>query len=88
MNSDALIQDLSVLHHSWLLSDSNRLIAFKKAIEGCVNQNSIAVDIGTGTGILASYAAKATKKNVYAIEYFDFGINLAEKLFQKNGINN
>jgi len=76
--------DHSIIHHARLLSDVNRIESFKQAIEKCVSPNSTVVDIGSGTGILAAYAARKTKKTVYAIEYYKFGINLATKIIDNN----
>lgn len=53
-------------HHSMLL-DKERLAIFKRAIEKTVKPRDVVYDVGTGSGILAMFAAKIAKK-VYAIE--------------------
>lgn len=87
-DSKEIVIDYSVIHHANMLSDKNRLQAFKSAIQQSLTSNSVVVDIGTGTGILAAFAAEMTKKPVYAIEYHKFGANLASKLFKANALDN
>ena len=41
------------------LIDTKRSIAFKKAIQKTVKVGDVVVDMGTGSGILAMFAAKA-----------------------------
>ena len=50
------------------LIDRKRALMFKKVIDKFVTKTSIVVDAGTGTGILAMFAAAAGAKKVYAIE--------------------
>lgn len=52
----------------YCLIDRKRTIAFKKAIKNTIKKGDIVADMGTGTGILAFFAAKAGAKKVYAIE--------------------
>lgn len=78
----------AIAHHSTMLSDSHRLEAFKKAIEELVKKDSTVVDIGTGTGILASYAATLTEKEVVGVEYFPATANIATALAKSAGLDN
>ena len=55
-----------------MLSDQVRLDAYRRAIEETVQPGDVVVDAGSGTGILALYAAKAGARKVYAIEQSDF----------------
>mmetsp|Transcript_78504 Transcript_78504/g.159373 ORF Transcript_78504/g.159373 Transcript_78504/m.159373 type:complete len:393 (+) Transcript_78504:1-1179(+) len=48
-------------------------------------KDKIVMDVGTGSGILAIWAAKAGAKKVYAIEYTDMAHN-ARKLVEANGV--
>lgn len=50
------------------LIDQARTRAFEKAIRATVQNGDVAVDAGTGTGILAMFAADAGAIRVYAIE--------------------
>jgi predicted RNA methylase len=50
------------------LIDDKRALAFKKAIQNTVKKGDIVADLGTGTGILATFALEAGAKKVYAVE--------------------
>ena len=54
--------------HAWLVLDRVRTAAFARAIAAAVRPGDTVVDIGTGSGVLALFAAKAGAKKVYAIE--------------------
>ena len=74
--------------HLTMLSDENRLKTFESALrESIVPGESVVVDIGTGTGILAMLAARLGAKRVYAIEVGNIA-NVAERIISKNGLNN
>src|SRR3990167_2879995 len=86
--SDVRDVDYTVIHHSNMLRDSQRLLCYKLALEKSVTITSTVVDIGTGMGILAAYAASMTQNTVYAIEYFDVPFNFAKKLIASSPFSN
>lgn len=65
--------------------DKKRSLAFKDAIYKIISTNDIVADIGTGSGILALFAAEAGAKKVYAVEFSPYLGNIARKIFIKNG---
>lgn len=60
-------------HQKQMLQDHNRMAAYHSAILGNADvfKDKIVMDIGTGSGILAVWAAQAGARKVYAIEYTD-----------------
>lgn len=70
------------------LLDTQRTEAFKNVIEKTINKDSIVLDIGTGSGVLAMLAAKAGAKKVFAVELDKFVADSAYKNFQANELQN
>lgn len=58
-------------HQKQMLADHNRMAAYHSAILGNsdVFKDKIVMDVGTGSGILAVWAAQAGAKRVYAGKY-------------------
>jgi predicted RNA methylase len=67
------------------LIDKKRTLAFKKAIFNTVRKGDVVVDMGTGSGILAMFAADAGASKVYAIENDENNIKTLEENFKSNG---
>jgi predicted RNA methylase len=67
-----------------MLQDEARNRAFKEAIFRNVKKDDVVIDLGTGTGILAIWAAQAGARKVYAIEETDVA-DVAEAVIKDNG---
>ena len=75
------VYDFSAGDHSTMVGDAIRLDAYYAAIQNQTKPGTIVAEIGTGTGILAAYAASFTQAPVAAIEYYDSTADLAEAMF-------
>lgn len=75
-------------HQKQMLTDHNRMAAYHAAIMGNsdVFKDKIVMDVGTGSGILAVWAAQAGAKRVYAIEYTDMAKH-ARNVVRANGVD-
>ena len=79
---------MRIEYHRTLIADRLRIEAFHRALERViVKGQTIVVDIGTGTGLLAFLAAKLGAKKVYAYEMNEIGA-VAEKLKSLNKLRN
>ncbi len=78
------------LHHQKdMLTDMHRMESYYTAISANAEiafKDKIVMDVGTGSGVLAIWAAKAGAKKVYAIEYTSMAKN-AIKLVEANGVS-
>ena len=72
--------------HEEMIKDKIRTGSYKKAIENnkTIFKNKIVLDIGSGTGILSIFAAKAGAQHVYGIEYADIADYSKEIIKQNN----
>ena len=75
---------LIVDEHRELLSDQNRLDAFRRAIEELVKPGSVVVDLGAGSGIMGLLACRAGASRVYSIEETAM-IELTREICRANG---
>lgn len=66
------------------LTDEKRTLKFKQAIEETVKHGDIVLDAGTGSSVLALFAARAGAKKVIAVEFDPY----VAKLARQNVINN
>ena len=69
-----------------MVSDRHRTDAFHAAINEAVQPGDVVLDVGTGTGILAMFAAQAGAKKVYAIDATDIA-EIATGLVKANGMS-
>ena len=74
-------------HQKIMLTDHNRMKAYHDAImeNKDLFTDKVVMDIGTGSSILAVWAAKAGAKRVYAIEYTNMA-NHAKNVVKANGV--
>ena len=74
--------------HEEMIKDKIRTGSYKKAIENnkTIFKDKIVLDIGSGTGILSIFAAKAGAKHVYGIEYADIA-DYAKEIIKQNNLS-
>jgi len=69
-----------------MLLDTRRTQAFRDAIEHAIKGGETVIDVGSGSGILSMFAARAGAKEVYALEITD-AIELSRRIAEKNGLH-
>lgn len=69
--------------HWALLNDPIRTLAYQEAIRRTVRPGDVVADLGTGSGILALFAAQAGAEQVFAIDYRSI-VRLAERVASVN----
>src|SRR5215213_791507 len=67
------------------LADTERTLAFKRAIEEAVRPGHVVLDLGTGSGVMAIFAAKAGARKVYAVEIGDYLRRVSRENFVESG---
>ena len=72
--------------HLVMLDDRARTGGFCEALRATVQPQDVVVDIGTGTGVLATCAAKAGARRVYALESSGIA-EVAARVFHANGVS-
>lgn len=70
------------------LVDEKRTRAFEAAIKKFIRPHHNVLDIGTGSGILAMFAARVGAKKVTAIEFDEFIAKIAKENIKNNGFEN
>ena len=71
--------------HLSMLDDRARTSGFCHALQQMVRPDDVVVDIGTGTGVLATCAALAGARHVFALESSGMS-EVAARLFARNGV--
>lgn len=71
--------------HVRMLRDRRRTSAFRTAILESVRPDDIVLDLGTGTGVLAIFAARSGAAHVYAVESGAIA-EVARKTIEANGL--
>jgi protein arginine N-methyltransferase 1 len=75
-------------HQKQMLMDHVRMKAYHSAILNNKHlfEGKVVLDVGTGSGVLAIWAAKAGAAKVFAVEYTDMAEH-ARRLVEKNGLS-
>jgi hypothetical protein len=73
--------------HQTMIQDKYRTNSYLEAIDQAVNEDDIVIDFGSGTGILAMWAAK-TAMHVYAIERNPVTAQMLIANIERNEFNN
>ena len=71
--------------HLLMLDDRARTKGFCDALRATVKPEDVVLDIGTGTGVLATAAALAGARTVYAVESSGIA-EVAARMFEANGV--
>ena len=72
--------------HRTLLTDRNRNRSFYRALSDSITNESVVLDIGSGTGIWAVAAAMLGARRVVAIEYEPLLIGVIKAVAAENGV--
>ena len=76
----------SVADFGHMIGDEARMGAFCKPLAAMINANSVVLDLGAGTGIMALLACRYGAKRVYAVEPSD-ALQVARETAAKNGFS-
>lgn len=79
------VAQYGVASYGNMMRDKVRMGAFEAALRQAVTPDSVVLDIGTGTGIMAMMAVQFGAKHVYAVEPAG-AITVAQKIAQANGM--
>jgi protein arginine N-methyltransferase 1 len=74
--------------HEEMLADKVRMMAYHAAIQRHVTSQDCVVDVGTGTGVLALFAAAKNPRKIYALDHSKTMVNYAKAIAEANGITN
>jgi len=77
----------SIGMHEMMLADEVRLDAYHRAIAAHVKPGQTVLDVGTGSGVLAFFAAQRGARTVYAIDHAEI-IDVAKRVAEHNRITN
>ncbi len=72
--------------HETMVFDKVRMDTYHEGIRRNVKQGDVVVDLGTGTGILALFAAQQNPKKIYAIEHSEL-IETARHIASSNNVH-
>lgn len=69
------------------LIDQNKFRSFEAALRPAITKNSLVLDVGTGSGILAMLAARLGARAVTAIEFDPYIADVAKQNIQQNNLD-
>ena len=69
-----------------MLADRVRMDFYHAAIKRCIKPGDVAIDLGTGTGILAAFAEQRGAAKVFAIDHSRSILDIAKKVAAANNI--
>ncbi len=73
--------------HFAMMNDSDRNQTYEMAIKEAVKKDSVVLDIGTGSGLLAMFAAKASARKVISCERNAPIAEIAKEIVKRNGLS-
>ena len=79
-------QFIPMHYHFQMLSDASRMTAFRTAIEQIVKPHHKVAELGSGTGVLSSFAAKQGAR-VWAVEYNPALVSASRRFLKENGLS-
>jgi len=86
IDDDSLLgQFIPIHYHYQMLTDPNRMGAFKSAIQHAVPIGSRVLELGGGTGVLSYFAAQRASR-VYCVERLPANAAAARGFLEKNGV--
>jgi Tfp pilus assembly protein PilF len=71
--------------HFWMMNDQVRNDAYDRALRAVVTPDSVVLDIGTGSGLLAMQSARAGAKQVFTCEMEGVIAAIAQQIIDRNG---
>ena len=77
----------NLYEHEKMLADRVRVDTYQRAIRKHVHPGDVILDLGTGTGILAFFAAQQNPEKVFAVDHSEF-IGVAEQIARHNNFAN
>ncbi len=83
---DWLYQERVRVWHFRMMNDEERNQCFYRAIEKAVSPDSVVLDVGTGSGLLALMAVEAGARHVYTVEVNGTIGNVAREIIAAHGM--
>lgn len=79
-------QFIPLHYHYQMLSDASRMTAFKSAIEKIVTPKHRVAELGSGTGVLSSFAARKGAQ-VWSVEFNPALVSASRRFISENGLS-